>query len=54
MPFTDEKIAALYPSHGAFVWTFALASLRAYESGYLTEPDVLNLVLAAVQSDIGT
>jgi hypothetical protein len=54
VPFTDEKIAALYPSHGAFVWTFALASLRAYESGYLTEPDVLNLVLAAVQSDIGT
>jgi hypothetical protein len=53
IPFTDGQLAALYPSQGAFVWTFALASLRAYEAGHLTEPDVLNLVRAAVQSNFG-
>jgi hypothetical protein len=29
-----------------------VASLRAYERGHLTKPDVLNLVRAAIQSDI--
>jgi hypothetical protein len=53
VPFTAEQLAALYPSHGAFVWTFAVAGLRAFEQGHLTRPDVFNLVGAAIQSDIG-
>jgi hypothetical protein len=52
VPFTDAQLAALYPSHAHFVWEFAVASLRAYERGHLTKPDVLNLVRAAIQSDI--
>jgi hypothetical protein len=48
VPFTAEQLAARYPTPAHFVWDFAIASLRAYERGYLTEPDVLRLVRAAV------
>jgi hypothetical protein len=50
VPFTAEQFAARYPTPAHFVWDFAIASLRAYERGHLTEPDVLNLVLAAVKT----
>jgi hypothetical protein len=53
IPFTEAQIAALYPSHNIFVWKYALSSLKAVASGYVTLLDALSLIKAAAGTDIG-
>jgi hypothetical protein len=53
IPFSDEKLAELYPTHGSFVWRYALATLEAVHSRFLLRTDAVALLKAAVQSDVG-
>jgi hypothetical protein len=53
IPFTDEELAELYPSHRNFVLRYVFASLLALHSRYLLWPDAVALVRAAALSDVG-
>jgi hypothetical protein len=53
VPFTDEELAELYPTHGSFVWRYVFASLEAVHSRFLLWPDARALLRAAARSDIG-
>jgi hypothetical protein len=52
-PFSPEKLAELYPSHGRFVAAWARSTFSAYAAGFLTPADTLELLLAAGRSSIG-
>lgn len=52
-PFSDEKLAELYPNHGSFVRQYSRAKQRAVESGFLLQEDADALHETAAESDIG-
>jgi hypothetical protein len=52
-PFSDEKLAELYRTHGRFVSQYARANEMAVESGFLLQEDAELLQRAAARSDIG-
>jgi hypothetical protein len=49
-PFSQSQLAKLYPSHNAFVWKFALATVRSAEEGWILPQEVPALINAAVQA----
>jgi hypothetical protein len=53
VPFSDEKLAELYPTHGRFLARYFVATLTALRSRYLLLPDLLALFRAAALSDVG-
>jgi Alpha/beta hydrolase domain len=52
-PFTPEKLASLYSDHFQFVGRWMLATVSAWEKGFLTTQDGRDLITAAFESDIG-
>jgi hypothetical protein len=54
VPFDATRLAALYPSHGTFVFRSFLAALNEVHHGYLLVPDAVELVRAAASSQIGS
>ena len=53
VPFSAATLAALYPTHAAFVTRFDAAAQRAQRAGFLLPADVKNLEAAASQSSVG-
>jgi hypothetical protein len=53
IPFTDEKLAALYPDHRSYIRAFRRATRQARRSGFLVGRDGRLLHRAAKLSDIG-
>lgn len=53
IPFSDEELAELYPTHTSFVWRYFFASLKAVRSRFLLWPDARALLRAAAGSDVG-
>jgi hypothetical protein len=53
-PFTPERLAELYPSHGAFVSAWTWATIAAQRAGFLTRADARDLIVAAARSDVGS
>jgi hypothetical protein len=49
-PFSQAQLAKLYPSHDAFVWQFAFATIRSAEKGWILPQQVPALINAAVQA----
>ena len=54
IPFTDEKLAALYPTHRSYVNAFGGATRDAVRSKFLLKRDARLLRRAAGMSDIGS
>ena len=52
-PLDAAKLAALYPSHAAFVKAWNAATDKAVEAGFILPADAKNLETAAAQSTIG-
>lgn len=52
-PFDDATLAALYPSHGAFVSRYRRALRRSVRAGWIVEADARLMRKWAVQSSIG-
>jgi hypothetical protein len=52
-PFTPEELAQLYPDRGQFLSRWMLATVSAWEKGFLTAADGRDLINAAFQTDIG-
>ena len=52
-PFDDATLAALYPSHGAFVAAYDKATKRAVKAGFLLKPDARLMREWAARSRIG-
>ncbi len=53
IPFTAGQLAALYPTHAAFVLRWDLATLKDVLGGYLLLPDAIELGNSASASHIG-
>lgn len=53
IPFSDEKLAELYPTHKSWVKAFRRATRDAVRSTFLLKRDAKRLNAAAKQSDIG-
>jgi hypothetical protein len=54
VPFTTSQLATLYPTHGAFVLKWDLATLKDTFHGYLTPADALELARSAASSTVGS
>jgi len=54
IPFTDEKLAELYPTHRSYVKAFGRATRDAVRSKFLLKPDARLLKRAAGMADIGS
>jgi hypothetical protein len=54
VPFSDQQLATLYPSHGRFVSRWVRSTRRSVRHGYLLPRDAVELDLAAATSEIGT
>ena len=52
-PFDAAKLAALYPTHAAFVKAWNAATDQAVKAGFILAVDAKNLKAAAAQSTIG-
>ena len=52
-PFDAAKLAALYPSHAAFVKAWNAATDKAVKAGFILAVDAKNLKAAAAQSTVG-
>jgi len=52
-PFDAATLAALYPTHAAYVAKFNRSADRAVKAGFLLPPEAKNLKAAAAQSSIG-
>jgi hypothetical protein len=52
VPFSAATLAALYPTHAAFVTRFDAAAQRALRAGFLLAPDVKNLEAAAAKAAV--
>lgn len=52
-PFDAAKLAALYPSHAAFVKAWNAATDRAVKAGFVVAADAVNIKAAAAQSTVG-
>jgi hypothetical protein len=53
-PFSAEKIAALYPSHEAYVQAVRQATHRIVREGFVLEEDGKEIIRDAMDSTIGT
>jgi hypothetical protein len=53
VPFTAAKLAALYPSHGAFVVRWAADTIAGVFRGFIRPADARALIAAAVGSSVG-
>ncbi len=53
VPFSAAKLAALYPSHAAFVQKWDAATAAEVKAGYLLPADARTLDKVAAQSDVG-
>lgn len=53
VPFDDETLAELYPSHGRYVRSVVGADLRNVRDGFITHADLRENLAAAVESDVG-
>jgi len=53
IPFNEEKLAQLYPTHAAYVDAVAAAAESAVAAGFLVRADADLIKLAAQESDIG-
>jgi hypothetical protein len=53
VPFSAEKLAALYPTHTQFVSCWATSTQFATAAGYLRPADASALVIAAADSIVG-
>jgi hypothetical protein len=53
-PFNMSTLAALYPTHAAYVDRFRHSAADAVRKGFLLEPEAKQLVAAAEQSTVGT
>ncbi len=51
-PFDTAALAALYPTHAAYVAAFDTATLRAERAGFLLAPDAAKLMAAARASSV--
>jgi hypothetical protein len=49
-PFSGPQLAKLYPSHDAFVWQFALATIRSAQKGWVLPQQIPALIKAAEQA----
>jgi len=54
IPFSDEKLATLYPTNADFAAKFRAATLQAVQSGFLLQEDATQLINAAENYDIGS
>jgi hypothetical protein len=54
IPFTDEKLAELYPTHRSYLEAFRRATRAAVRSKFLLTRDAKRLNRAAARSDIGS
>ncbi len=52
-PFDAAKLAALYPSHAAFVKAWNTATDKAVKAGFILAADAKNIKAAAAQSTVG-
>jgi Alpha/beta hydrolase domain len=52
-PFDDGTLAALYPSHAAYVAAVRKAAGAARRAGFLLRPDLRTIRRAAAASDVG-
>jgi Alpha/beta hydrolase domain len=52
VPFSAEKIAELYGSHGAFVVAWSRATLDAVKEGFLLPQDAVDILVVGAQSDV--
>lgn len=53
IPFDDETLAALYPSHGRYIAAVGRADHDAVRGGYITRADARQNLADAIRSDIG-
>jgi hypothetical protein len=53
IPFDDQTLAELYPSHGRYVEAVARADLHNVRAGYITAADARENLAEAVRSDVG-
>ena len=53
-PFDEATLAALYPTHDAYVAAFNDATDQAVEAGFILAPDAELMKASAAQSDVGT
>ena len=53
VPFSAAKLAALYPSHAAFVQKWDAATAAEVKAGYLLPADARTLDEVAAQSNVG-
>jgi hypothetical protein len=53
IPFSDETLDALYPTHGVFVSKWAESLFRSVKNGYIVPEDAWRILLSGVFSDIG-
>jgi len=54
VPFSAEKLAALYPTHAWFVSRWATATRLATAAGHIRPADAAALVIAAADSTVGS
>jgi len=53
VPFTAAKLAALYPTHAAFVARWAAGTISDVARGFIRPADARELITAAVNSSVG-
>ena len=53
IPFDDETLSALYPSHGGYVRQVAESIVRNRKDGYITRYGAFEMLFEAIKSDIG-
>jgi hypothetical protein len=53
VPFSSSQLAALYPTHDAFVSQWVLATIQDVQKGYILPQDAAELIDSAANSQIG-
>ncbi|MDW4911103.1 alpha/beta hydrolase domain-containing protein [Streptomyces sp. ADMS] len=53
VPFSTEKLTALYPTHAAFVAKWAASTAKGVASGFIRPADAAELVRTATSSGVG-
>jgi hypothetical protein len=52
-PFSTAKLAALYPTHAAFVTRWIRDTITATQAGFIRPADAAGLIIAAPESNVG-
>jgi hypothetical protein len=53
LALNDEQLAALYPSHKAYVAAFTKSANKAVRDGFMLKPEAKNFIAAAKASNVG-